>query len=707
MTTAGWFALGITVFGSLCYATASILQAVGARRSVGTVRTMAHPLYMLGLLFDILAWIGAMIALRELAVYVVESILAGSLAITVLVARFALGCRLRRRDAAAVVVTIASLSFLALSAGPQDDVHTSDELRFALCAAAMVMVLVGWGAAKVQAPGGLIAAFAGLSLGGAALIGRSLPVPEGLSTGQTALAIVTEPLTLALLTFAATGMMLYAHALQHGDVGPVTAIHWTAEVCAPSVVAMAFLGDTVRDGWLLPAVIAGVATVSAAVVLATAPATHVTAKPEETMQPALPQSVRAALPAPEIPAWVRPLGEKVIWWGAPPIWRPPHRAHPAEPAYRTTASPSAAAYPQPAYPRLAYSQLDPPQPDYSQPAHSQPAYPRPAYPQLAYSQLDPAPPGYLPPTHLQLGPAQSGYPQPGHPELGPAQFGYLEAGYSQSGYPQPGSPEFGSPEFDPAQSGYPQPGSPEFGSPEFGPAQSRYPQSNYSEPGYQQLGPAYSGHAEPGYAQPGHPQPGYPQPGYPQHGYPQPGYPQLPARPAPTARAQAMVPPYQAQPGMPPYQAEPALPPVQDQPAAPSIRGEAMVPPYHAESAPAVRGEAMVPPYHAQPAPAVRGEAMVPPYQSRPTMPPYHAGPVSPSRQAPPAAPSRQAPPAAASRQAPPASASHQAGPASASHAARPASPPHPARAVQASDPASAPAGDPRWWSDPATDGEW
>jgi hypothetical protein len=365
MTSAGWFALGITVFGSLCYATASILQAVGARRSVGTVRTMAHPLYLLGLVFDILAWIGAMIALRELAVYVVESILAGSLAITVLVARFALGCRLRRRDAVAVVVTIASLSFLALSAGPQDEVAAGDEMRFALCAAAMVMVLVGWGAAKVDAPGGVIAAFAGLSLGGAALVGRSLPVPEGLDTGGTALAIVTEPLTAALLTFAVTGMMLYAHALQHGDVGPVTAIHWTAEVCAPSVVAMAFLGDTVREGWLMPAVIAGALTVCAAVVLATAPATHVTAKPEESAaaRAALPTAMRAALPAPEVPAWVhpamqpamQPVVQKVIWWGAPPIWRPPDRGRPLEPAYRT-------AQPSPGTEHYAYAPSPQPYP---------------------------------------------------------------------------------------------------------------------------------------------------------------------------------------------------------------------------------------------------------------------------------------------------------------------------------------------------------
>ncbi|XVU26689.1 hypothetical protein ACQPZJ_06450 [Actinoplanes sp. CA-054009] len=649
MTTAGWFALGITVFGSLCYATASILQAVGARRSVGTVRTMAHPLYMLGLLFDIFAWIGAMIALRELAVYVVESILAGSLAITVLVARFALGCRLRKRDSVAVVVTIASLSFLALSAGPQDDVHTSDELRFALCAAAMVMVLVGWGAAKVQAPGGLIAAFAGLSLGGAALIGRSLPVPEGLSGGQTALAIVTEPLTLALLTFAATGMMLYAHALQHGDVGPVTAIHWTAEVCAPSVVAMAFLGDTVRDGWLLPAIIAGVATVGAAVVLATAPATHVTAKPEESMQPALAQSVRAALPAPEIPAWVRPLGEKVIWWGAPPIWRPPNRSHPIEPAYRAAAFPSAAAVP-------AHRQ-----PAYAHPAYPQPAYSQATYPQTAYSQAT-----YPPPAHSQAPHPQLGHSGPGYPQLG-----HSEPGYPQSSYSGPG-----------------------------------YPQLGHSEPGYPQLGHSGPGYPQAGYSGPGDPQPGYPQPGYPQPGDSQPGGPRPPGRVAPTARAQAMVPPYQAQPVVPsgqarsgaaPTRAQAIVPPYRERAEEPTfqndVRAQAMVPPYQAPPEEPtfqndVRAQAMVPPYQAPPEEPtfqndVRAQAMVPPYQARPEGPTLQND-VRAQAMVPP----YQAPPEGLTLEM--------------DIRARAMVPPYQARPA-----APEPAGDPRWWSDPSTDGEW
>ncbi|MBM2618771.1 hypothetical protein JIG36_24745 [Actinoplanes sp. LDG1-06] len=347
MTGAGWVAVSIVVFGSLCYATASILQAVGARRSRSTAQTMAHPLYLAGIFFDILAWVGAMIALQTLAVYVVESILAGSLALTVLGARIWLGSRLRKRDSAAILVTIVSLTFLAFSAAPQAEVHTPGELRFALCGAAAAMVLVGYGAVKVDAPGGVIAACAGLSLGGAALVGRSLPVPEGVGAGQVALALVTEPLVAALLVFAGTGMTLYAHALQHGDVGPVTAIHWTAEVMAPSIVAVVFLGDTVREGWLIPAGVACALTVGAAVVLATAPATHATHVETPAEAPSgpsalPPQSPRHALGAPPLPVLPQPTGERVIWWGPPPIWRPPDRGRPVEPSYRALALPAAA-----------------------------------------------------------------------------------------------------------------------------------------------------------------------------------------------------------------------------------------------------------------------------------------------------------------------------------------------------------------------------
>jgi hypothetical protein len=127
-----------------------------------------------------------------------------------------------------------------------------------------------------------------------------------------ALAIVTEPLIAALVTLAGTGMLLYANALQKGQVGPVTAVLWIAEVVAPSAVALAFLGDTVRPGWELAAAVAGVITVAMAVLLAAAPGNAATAE----TAPALPVPARPALPR---------NAERIIWWGPPPIWVPPER----------------------------------------------------------------------------------------------------------------------------------------------------------------------------------------------------------------------------------------------------------------------------------------------------------------------------------------------------------------------------------------------
>ncbi|GAA2481629.1 hypothetical protein [Winogradskya humida] len=293
MTSAGWIALAISIFGAFAYAAGSILQAVGARRSINTVKTLGHPLYLLGVTLDMAAWVGSMVALGTLAVYLVESVLASSLALTVLAARIFLKSHLRNRDIVAVAISIAALTVIAMSAGPQEAVAASTGLRIGFLSAAVMLAGIGWAAARA-APPGVVAAIAGLSLGGAAVAGRALPVPDQPMADilATLLTVAAEPLTWALVTFGVSGMVLYTHALQKGQVGPVTAVLWIAEVIAPSAVALALLGDTVRAGWELPAALAALVTVGAAVMLATAPATDATARPQEAL-PAAP--ARAAL----------------------------------------------------------------------------------------------------------------------------------------------------------------------------------------------------------------------------------------------------------------------------------------------------------------------------------------------------------------------------------------------------------------------------
>jgi hypothetical protein len=249
--------------------------------------------------------------------------------------------------------------------------------------------------------------------------------------GSAALAIVTEPQTWVVVTFAATGMVLYANALRLGQVGPVTAVLWIAEVIAPSIAAVALLGDDVRAGWALSAAAAALVMVFAAAVLATAPAGEATA--EMAQSAGIDEPTRLALPAdlirpartagfhqprhsadtlrPALPAAPQPAGaasgaqaERVIWWGSSPIWIPPARTLPV------------LAMPQPA-PVLELT--------WSPPPRVQAAWPEPQRPDAGTAEIQaPVPrpsrrpwPEYYPPEPLpaasQPGPWSDLSPEPG------------------------------------------------------------------------------------------------------------------------------------------------------------------------------------------------------------------------------------------------------------------------------------------------------
>jgi drug/metabolite transporter (DMT)-like permease len=257
-------ALGFAALGAVGYGAASVLQAIGAGQGIGTLQTLSNPWYLVGLVLDLLAWLASLVALRRLPVYEVQAILAGSIAVTVLLARIALSHRLRRADLAAILVTIAALVALAASSGPQRPTDPSTIARLVLAGTAVPIAVAGWAAARAELPN-VTGALAGLAFGGAALCARAVRLP---SHKLAVHEIATDPLAWGLIGFGIIGMLLYAMALEHGDVGPVTALLWITEVIAPSIVGAWLLGDTVRAGWLPVAGVALVAATAAAGVLA-------------------------------------------------------------------------------------------------------------------------------------------------------------------------------------------------------------------------------------------------------------------------------------------------------------------------------------------------------------------------------------------------------------------------------------------------------
>ncbi len=258
------WALAAAVGASIGYGVASVLQAVGARRS-GGLSALADPWTLTGLALDGVAWLVSLVALRALPLVVVQSVLAGSLVVTAVLARLVLGARLRRADVAAIVVAVVALGLLTAAATEQPSVQPPAGFVGGAVVASGVLV-AATALAYRRGPGALLAVLGGLGYSGAALAAR------GAVARGSLLATLAQPLVGVLVVCGAVGVAGFLRALERDRVGPMTALSWVAEVVVPSVVGVVLLGDRVRPGWALPAVGAVLAATVACAVLATAPA---------------------------------------------------------------------------------------------------------------------------------------------------------------------------------------------------------------------------------------------------------------------------------------------------------------------------------------------------------------------------------------------------------------------------------------------------
>ncbi|SBT38983.1 hypothetical protein [Micromonospora auratinigra] len=278
-------ALVCAVGGAFGYGIGSVLQAAGARRVRRTRQVVAHPLYLAGLVADLVGWLLSLAALRRLPVYQVQATAAGSLAVTVVAARLLWRSPLRRLGGAAVVVTTACLAIIAAGADPRSAPAVTYPVVVGLAAGAVAVGVAALACARRRWPG-VHAALAGAAFAVCALCARALPLPPHAldHPPHTVAVLAATPVSWALVVSGAVGTMSYAHALRLGDAGAVTAVLWGVEVVGGATVGFWALGDAVRPGWALPTVLAILGTVAASAVLATAapaPEPHPQACPQD------------------------------------------------------------------------------------------------------------------------------------------------------------------------------------------------------------------------------------------------------------------------------------------------------------------------------------------------------------------------------------------------------------------------------------------
>jgi hypothetical protein len=111
------------LLAALAYGAATVLQAVGVRRAAalppGTPwrgRGRAGRPYAVGLALDGIGFLASVAALRTLPPFLVESAVASSVAVTAVLSVVVLGVRLGAAEVVALLVVVAGLTGLALTA---------------------------------------------------------------------------------------------------------------------------------------------------------------------------------------------------------------------------------------------------------------------------------------------------------------------------------------------------------------------------------------------------------------------------------------------------------------------------------------------------------------------------------------------------------------------------------------------------------------
>jgi hypothetical protein len=256
----------MAVFAAFAFGYSAVLQAQGAHRAfeegdgrVGAL--LRQPRLLVGVALDFAAWLAGRAALVFLPLFAVQAVLAGSVAVTVLLASLLLGVRVSVCERNAMVATCVSLVVIGFVAVPNHDGEVGAAVRVGVVVALPVLAVAGVAAGR-RCGAVTQAVLAGLASVGGALAVRSVPFDDGW------LMLFMSPVAWTVVGYALCSTWLQAVALGQGGAGQVSAAMWSTEVAVAVLCGVLWLGETVRSGWVVPAAAAFVAVLVSTVVLA-------------------------------------------------------------------------------------------------------------------------------------------------------------------------------------------------------------------------------------------------------------------------------------------------------------------------------------------------------------------------------------------------------------------------------------------------------
>lgn len=250
---AAFSALGaMTLFGI-----AAVLQGVATSRAQDVavldprllLRLARQPVFLVALTLNGLGFLLHVAALQTLPLFLVQAVIAGSVAVTAVLSVRVLGTPLSRLQVGAVALVVLGLALLAPSAAADEDLPAGGGRTAALLAVVVVLLLAAVAVRRVTGPAGtvLLGLLAGAGFGVVAVCARLLP--------DLGPALLTAPVAYVLVLAGTTAYLVYSAAMQRGSVTTATAALVVTQTVLPAVAGL-LLGDSVREGYA-PLAVAG------------------------------------------------------------------------------------------------------------------------------------------------------------------------------------------------------------------------------------------------------------------------------------------------------------------------------------------------------------------------------------------------------------------------------------------------------------------
>nr|MDT0657806.1 hypothetical protein [Micromonospora sp. DSM 115978] len=236
----------------VAYGVANLLQSVAATRiSVHhtfdpglLLRLAAHRSYLVGIGCQVLGFVLAFLARRDLPLFLVQASVAAGLGVTAVLGVAVLKWRLPAAEVALLILLFAGITALVLAARPAASAQLGTAGVVALAGTLAVIGACGAFAVRLHgAPGSVaLGALAGLAFSAAAVAARPL------ASAASFEAFLSNPLLYLLIAHSVVGQLLLGLAMQRGSTTAAVAAMDAAGAVPAAAVGLLLLDDQIWPG---------------------------------------------------------------------------------------------------------------------------------------------------------------------------------------------------------------------------------------------------------------------------------------------------------------------------------------------------------------------------------------------------------------------------------------------------------------------------